>query len=141
MRPMTVLFCLLIASLAFAWEPVYTPLLAQVTPTKPVDVRQAQPRMMGFYEQGFQDGHQAGNQHSGKIGWFFIGFGNVPLMWLPWAVEPSYQPKPLIQAEEEYNSGYKHGYRKGWKNAHKNYYIAGTLVSTAIAGGVIIAAQ
>ena len=139
MRFLTFLLLFSLTIPAFAAEP--SVMLAQITPTKPVDVQQAQPRMMGLYEQGFLEGRQAGNQNSGKIGWFFIGFGNVPLMWLPWVVEPSYQPKPLIQAEEEYNSGYKHGYRKGWKNAHKNYYIAGTLVSSAIAAGVIIATQ
>jgi len=116
-------------------------MLAQVEPTKPVDMKQAPARMMGLYEQGFEEGHKAGNAHSGKAGWFLIGFGNVPLLWLPWVVEPSYNPKPPIVAEEEFNSGYRNGYLKGWKNAHKNYYIAGALVSTAVAGGIIILSQ
>ena len=129
-----------LAASALATEPAQ-PLLAQITPTKPVDMKQAPPRVMGLYEQGFREGHKAGNAHSGKAGRFFIGFGNVPLLWLPWVVEPSYNPKPPIVAEEEFNSGYRNGYLKGWKNAHKNYYIAGTLVSTAVAGGIIILSQ
>jgi hypothetical protein len=139
---MRILALVLMLALAFpllAAEP--SVMLAQVEPTKPVNMKQAQPRMMGLYEQGFQEGHKSGNAHSGKAGWFFIGFGNVPLLWLPWVVQPSYSPKPPIVAEEEFNSGYRQGYLKGWKNAHKNYYIAGTLVSSAVAAGIIIASH
>lgn len=139
MRTLIIIILLALTIPSLAAEP--SVMFAQITPTKPVDMQQAQPRMMGLYEQGFQEGHQSGNAHSGKLGWFLIGFGNVPLMWLPWVVEPSYQPKPPIQAEEEFNSGYRNGYCKDWKNAHKNYYIAGTLVSSAIAAGVIVATQ
>lgn len=141
MKPLTVLCCLLLVSICSAAEPSIMLAQAQIEPTKPVDMSQAQPRMMGLYEQGWYEGHKQGNANSGKLGWFFIGFGNVPLMWLPWVVEPSHPGKPPILAEEEFNSGYKQGYRNGWKNAHKNYYIAGTLVSSAIAAGVIIATQ
>jgi hypothetical protein len=139
MRTLTVIVALALAVPILAAEP--SVLLAQAEPTKPVDMKQAPTRVMGLYEQGFLEGHKSGNMHSGKAGWFFIGFGNVPLLWLPWVVEPSYNPKPPIVAEEEFNSGYRHGYLKGWKNAHKNYYIAGTLVSSAIAAGIIIASQ
>ena len=139
MRLVVLVVLLALAVPLFAAEP--SVMFAQVEPVKPVDMKNAPPRMMGLYEQGFQEGHKAGNVHSGKAGWFLIGFGNVPLLWLPWVVEPSYNPKPPIVAEEEFNSGYRNGYLKGWKNVHKNYYIAGALVSTAIAGGIIILSQ
>jgi hypothetical protein len=132
------LACLLIASFAFAWDPTYSPLLAQAQPTPPVDVRTARPRMMGLYEQGWNDGVDIGRSNSGKIGWFFAGFGNVPFLWLPWVVEPRRPAKPAIMAEEEYNNGYRHGYRAGWKNDHKTYYIAGAIVESLAAGAIII---
>ena len=123
---------------AFASETV-RPLLAQLEPVKPVEMKTAQPRMMGLYEQGFSEGANAGNQNAGKIGWFFAGFGNLPLMWLPWIVEPRRPAEPSILAEEEFNKGFKSGYRAGWKNAHKTYYITGAIVESAIVGGILIA--
>ena len=111
-------------------------LFAQV---QQVDVKNAPPRVMGFYEQGWDEGAGAGVRGSGRIGWFFAGFGNVPLMWLPWLVEPRRPAKPPIQAEEEFNNGYRSGYRAGWKNAHKTFYIAGTIVESAIITGILLA--
>lgn len=121
---------------AFSAEPAM-PLLAQAEPQRQVDMRTAPPRVMPLYEQGWEEGAKSGHANAGKIGWFFIGFGNVPLIWLPWVVEPTHPAKPSIMAEEEFNSGYRHGYRAGWKNAHKAYYIAGTIVSSAAAVAVI----
>ena len=115
----------------FAAEPIL-PLLAQVEPQRPIDMQQAQPRMMPLYEQGWEEGVKAGDGNAGKIGWLGLGLiGNVPLMWLPWVVEPRRPAKPPIIAEEEFNSGFKSGYRAGWKNAHKTYYIVGAVVSSA----------
>lgn len=113
--------------------------LFAAAPAKPVDAKTSQPHMMTLYEQGWGEGAKVGNQNSGKIGWFFAGFGNIPLLWLPWTVEPRRPPKPSIFAEEEFNNGFKHGYRAGWKNAHKTYYIAGAIVESAIVGGILIA--
>ncbi|RPH93138.1 hypothetical protein EHM69_11130 [candidate division KSB1 bacterium] len=140
MRTLTFILLLTFAAVSWAAEKPLS-LLAQMEPTKPVNMTQAQPRMMTLYEQGYSEGHQYGKTHSGRIGWFFAGFGNLPLMWLPWAINPSHPGKPPIQAEEEFNSGYRNGYKIGWKNAHKNYYIAGTIVSSAIAAGIIVATQ
>ena len=106
-------------------------------PIKPIDLSTAQVRTMGLYEQGWQEGAKVGDHKSGKIGWFFAGFGNVPLLWLPWKVEPRHPAKPNIVAEEEFNSGFKNGYRAGWKNSHKTFYIAGMIVSSAAAGAII----
>ncbi|MBU0690308.1 hypothetical protein KKC97_04110 [bacterium] len=106
-----------------------------------VDMDSAPPRIMGLYEQGFQEGAKIGDQNAGKFGWFFAGFGNVPLLWLPWTVEPRRPAKPPIQAEAEFNSGWKNGYRAGWKNAHKAYYIAGTIVSSAAIATVIATSE
>lgn len=103
-----------------------------------VDMTKAPPRVMPLYEQGWWEGAKVGDRNAGKVGWFFIGFGNVPLIWLPWVVEPRHPAKPPIQAEEEFNSGWKYGYRAGWKNAHKTFYIAGTVVSSAAAAAVIL---
>jgi len=133
-------FVLLVAVATVCTAQAPQPLLAQVEPTKPIDVEKAQPRMMGLYEQGWEEGVKVGDGKAGKIGWFFAGFGNVPLLWLPWTVEPRRPAKPAIMAEEEFNSGYKNGYRAGWKNAHKTYYIAGMIVSSA-AAGIILASQ
>jgi hypothetical protein len=124
---MMALLAITLASLARAQEPV-----------KPIDMSKAQPRVMGLYEQGWHEGAKIGNQHSGKVGWFFAGFGNLPLMWLPWTVEPRHPAKPPIVAEEEFNSGFKNGHRAGWKNAHKTFYIAGMIVSSAAAGAIIV---
>lgn len=135
-------FVLCMASFAYAWEPTYTPLFAQAQqPVKPVDVRNAPPRVMTLHEQGWNEGVPVGRDNAGKVGWFFAGFGNVPFLWLPWVVEPRRPAKPPILAEEEFNSGYKNGYRAGWKNAHKTYYIAGAIVETLGAGAVILANQ
>ncbi len=137
MKTLSILLLLMFCTAAFAAE---YPLLAQAQqPTKPIDVKTAPPRMMGLYEQGFDEGVKVGNEKAGKIGWFFAGFGNLPFLWLPWVVEPPRPAKPSILAEEEYNSGYKGGYRDGWKNAHKRYYIAGTIVESAIVGAIVIA--
>ncbi|MBI5058284.1 hypothetical protein HZB60_00725 [candidate division KSB1 bacterium] len=106
-------------------------------PVKPVDISKAQPRVMGLHEQGWQEGVKVGDKHSGKVGWFFAGFGNVPLLWLPWKVEPRHPAKPPVVAEEEFNSGFRNGYRAGWKNSHKTFYIAGMIVSSAAAGAII----
>ncbi len=108
-------------------------------PVKPVDVSAAPPRTMTLYEQGWEEGAKAGDRHSGKIGWFFAGFGNLPLLWLPWTVEPRQPAQPNIQAEAEFNSGFKNGHRAGWKDSHKTFYIAGMIVSSAAAGAVIAA--
>ncbi len=108
-------------------------------PVEPVDVRTAPPRVMSLYEQGWFEGVKDGTHHSGKVGWFLAGFGNVPLLWLPWTVEPRRPAKPNLMAEEEFNSGFRNGYRAGWKNSHKTFYIAGLLVSSAAAGAVIAA--
>ncbi|MBU0508136.1 hypothetical protein KKH27_04785 [bacterium] len=140
MKTLWLTILLFLCSSAYALEPTL-PLLAQIEPTRPIDVRNAQPRLMGLYEQGWEDGVPIGDSRSGKIGWFFAGFGNVPFMWLPWTVEPRRPPKPTIMAEEEYNSGYKAGYRAGWKNAHKTFYIAGTIVSSAAAAAIILASD
>jgi hypothetical protein len=116
------------------------PLLAQLQqPTKPIDMRNAPARVMGLYEQGWDEGTKVGTSNAGRIGWFFAGFGNVPFLWLPWTVEPRRPAKPPIEAAEEFNSGYKMGYRAGWKNAHKTWYIAGAIVETAVVGGLVIA--
>ena len=138
MKLLIPILLLMLCATAFASEPV-RPLLAQLEPQKPIDMKTAQPRMMTLYEQGWDDGAKVGNGNAGKIGWFFAGFGNLPLLWLPWTVEPRRPPKPPIVAEEEFNSGYKGGYRAGWKNAHKTYYIAGAIVESAIVGGLVIA--
>jgi hypothetical protein len=114
------------------------PLLAQMGQ---MDVTKAQPRVMGLYEQGWNEGVDRGDANAGKVGWFFAGFGNVPLLWLPWVVEPRRPAKPSIMAEEEYNSGFKNGYRAGWKNAHKTFYIAGMIVSSAGATAAILASK
>lgn len=127
---------LLLCASAYALEPTL-PLLAQVEPTRPINTETAPPRLMGLYEQGWDDGVKYGDAHSGKIGWFFAGFGNLPLLWLPWTVEPRAPAKPAIMAEEEYNSGYRMGHRAGWKNAHKTFYIAGAIVETAIAAAIL----
>jgi hypothetical protein len=105
-----------------------------------IETGNAPVRVMGLYEQGFLEGATVGDANSGKIGWFFAGFGNLPLLWLPWTVEPRRPAKPPIQAEEEFNSGWKNGHRAGWKNAHKTFYIAGTIISSA-AIATIIATQ
>jgi hypothetical protein len=130
---------LLLVSSVFAIEPPRLPLLAQIQPVVPLDIQNAKPRVMSMYEQGWNDGDPVGNDHAGKLGWFFAGFGNVPFLWLPWVVEPRRPAKPPIEAALEYNSGYKNGYRAGWKNAHKTYYIAGAIVESVAAGAVIIA--
>ncbi len=135
-------FVLCMASFCYAWEPTYTPLFAQMQePTRPVDVRNAPPRLMGEHEQGWEEGVKAGKGNAGKVGWFFAGFGNVPLLWLPWVVEPRRDAKPAIAASEEFNSGYRNGYRAGWKNSHKTAYIVGAVVSSAAVAGAIIAAR
>lgn len=130
MKTFMAVVLLLITTAAQAAEPPL-PLLAQAEPLRQVDMRTAPPRVMPLYEQGWEEGAKIGHARAGKIGWFFIGFGNVPFLWLPWTVEPTHPAKPPIVAEEEFNNGYRHGYRAGWKNAHKAYYIAGTIVSSA----------
>ncbi len=127
----TILFfaLLFVASLAQAGDYGYAPALDQVGQ---VDMSNAPQRIMPLYEQGWNEGAKVGDRRAGKLGWFGMGLvGNVPFMWLPWVVEPRRPAKPVIQAEEEFNSGYKNGYRAGWKNAHKGFYIAGAIVSTA----------
>ncbi len=140
MKAFTLVIVLLLTSAVYALEPTL-PLLAQMEPERPINLQQAQPRMMGLYEQGWEEGVKIGDGNAGKIGWFFAGFGNLPLLWLPWTVEPRRPAKPPIMAEEEFNSGYKAGYRAGWKNAHKTYYIAGMIVSSAAAGALILTAD
>jgi hypothetical protein len=140
MKTFLILSLILVAATAYALEPVL-PLLAQIEPTKPVDMKQAQPRMMTMYEQGWHEGVPVGRSNSGRAGWFLLGFANVPFMWLPWVVEPTHPAKPPIMAEEEFNSGFKNGYRAGWKNSHKAFYIAGTIVSSAAATAVILSNQ
>jgi len=137
MKTISLSLLLLLCASAYALEPTL-PLLAQVEPVRPIDVENAPPRLMGLYEQGWEDGVETGDANAGKIGWFFAGFGNLPLMWLPWTVEPRRPAKPDIMATEEYNSGYKAGYRAGWKNAHKTFYIAGTIVESAILTAVLL---
>lgn len=139
MRLMMIVVCICFVTAALAAVPAL-PLLAQIEPQRPIDTENVQPRVMGLYEQGWDDGVKYGDAHSGKIGWFFAGFGNLPLLWLPWTVEPRAPAKPAIMAEEEYNSGYRMGHRAGWKNAHKTFYIAGAIVETAVAG-MILATQ
>jgi hypothetical protein len=139
MRPLGLMMILILGVLIWAAAPACAQTTTQ--PVKPVDTQKAEPRTMTLYEQGWEEGVKVGRDNSGKVGWFFAGFGNVPLMWLPWTVEPRRPPKPPIQAEEEFNSGYKAGYRAGWKNDHKIYYIAGTIISSAAIAGVIIASQ
>ena len=68
-----------------------------------IDLGNAPTRVMGLYEQGFLEGAKVGDSNAGKIGWFFAGFGNLPLLWLPWTVETRRPAKPPIQAEEEFN--------------------------------------
>ena len=136
MKSFMVMLLLISATCANAEWPSFRAAV-EVDQVGQVDVDSAPPRIMGLYEQGFQDAAVVGDKNAGKIGWFFAGFGNVPLMWLPWTVEPRRPAKPSIQAEAEYNSGWKNGYRAGWKNAHKAYYIAGTIVSSAAIATVI----
>lgn len=139
MKAIGLTLMLLLCASVYAMEPTPTlPLLAQIEPTRPIDTQQAQPRLMGLYEQGWEDGVKYGDAHAGKIGWFFAGFGNVPLMWLPWTVEPRRPAKPDIMAEVEYNSGYKAGHRAGWKNAHKIFYIAGTIVESGAIAAILL---
>jgi hypothetical protein len=118
-----------ICSLAYGADWKYSPLpeLAQVSQ---LDTKTAPPRVMGLYEQGWNEGVERGDANSGKIGWFFLGLP-VVTCWLPWAVEPRRPAKPSIMAEEEYNSGYKNGYRAGWKNAHKTFGLIGSVVGAA----------
>ncbi len=117
-------------------------LFAQTEPTRQVDMQSAPPRVMPLYEQGWEEGVKVGDDNSGKLGWFGLGLaGNVPLMWLPWVVEPRRPAKPPIMAEEEFNSGFKNGYRAGWKNAHKTFYIAGAIVSSAAITAVVLSAD
>ena len=104
---------------------------AQTTVTKP--------KMMTLREQGWDQGAKEGSANSGKAGWFFAGFGNLPLLWLPWAIEPRHPAKPSMLAEPDYNEGFVRGYRAGWRNAHKTYYIAGAVVETAVVGGILLA--
>ena len=139
MKPLLVLIVIAYCTSLYAADRS-NPLLAQLQePKPPIDMRTAPPRVMGLYEQGWDEGAKAGSGNSGRIGWFFAGFGNVPFLWLPWVVEPRRPAKPPIEAAEEFNSGYKMGYRAGWKNAHKTWYIAGAIVETAVAGGWVIA--
>lgn len=135
MKSILFISLLFVASLSFAEEYSTGPLLAQTTK---FDSKNAAPRVMPLYEQGWNEGAPVGDAHSGKLGWFGLGLvGNVPFMWLPWVVEPRRPAKPPVQAEEEFNSGFKNGHRAGWKNAHKGFYIAGAIVSTAAAVTVI----
>lgn len=137
MKTILLTFLLFCSALTYAADSNI--LFAQMEPKRPVDMQNAKPRMMGLYEQGWSEGVKVGEDNSGKAGWFCLGFGNLPLMWLPWVVEPRHPAKPPIQAEEEFNSGFKNGHRAGWKNVHKTYYIAGSIVETAIIGGFVIA--
>jgi len=137
MKSFMMILLLAAATCAFAEWPDFRGAV-EVDQVGQVDIANAPPRVMGLYEQGFDEGAKVGDAHSGKFGWFFAGFGNVPLLWLPWVVEPRSPAKPPIQAEEEFNSGWKNGHRAGWKNAHKTYYIAGMIVSSAAAAAVIV---
>ena len=92
-----------------------------------------------LFHQGWENGAKEGNQHAGKTGWFLLGFGNVPLLWLPWLFEPQQPMQPSVQTEAEFNNGFQSGYRAGWKNAHKTYYIAGMVVSSAAIAAAILA--
>jgi hypothetical protein len=137
MKTLVLLVLLVTMSVAWAQPPLWAQ--AQTNPSSQAAARQ--PRVMPLYEQGWNEGVKEGDHRAGKPGWFVIGLANVPLLWLPWVVEPRRPAKPPIQAEEEFNSGFKNGYRAGWKNAHKTYYIAGTVVSSAAIVAAIVASN
>ena len=114
------------------------PLLAQIGQ---MDVTKAQPRVMGLYEQGWNEGVDRGDANAGKVGWFLPDSETCRCSGCRGSLNRVDRAKPSIMAEEEYNSGFKNGYRAGWKNAHKTFYIAGMIVSSAGATAAILASK